>query len=160
MNVQIFKQIDASDFSDSQKVFAGLLTFLYQLYPEEQVFQLYTTDVKTILDIDLSGAIRLPKSIRVGQLEPQRVLCAFNEIEDRTELENYPISDAQACTVQGYLLALYKTQDDWNDTNNQDWLLDPSVSYFKRRNERRFRETDVEMYFKSKQRKGFGRYEK
>ena len=157
MNVEIFTEIDTSGFSDGEKVFAGLLTFLYKKYPTEERFTLYTIDIKTILDIGVAEKLRLPRPFKTGHIEPTRAITTMGYIEDRTSTELVEIAEPSACTVQGFLLALYRTQEDWEDYQNPNTFMEQRT-FFLERKTKKFMQEEKERYFQTKRNNRYGRY--
>lgn len=123
MKVQIFKELvhRFENATDGEKVFAGLLTFLYNAYPGETQFAILKPDMRTIFNLAPMGDFKTnEKLFRVGKLsETNRCYSFRQEITNREEYGWVELNELWSCTVQGYLLGLYKTRKDWTDYNTK-----------------------------------------
>lgn len=149
MKVQIFREhLDRiNELSDSEKVFMGLLTFLHCRYPEHNLFRLYASDVRTILDKDSVGAFKLNTNIFVkATFGYKAVYYGLGKIQNLEDFVLIDIQEPTACTVQGYLIALYKHKTDWLDVQQHP------LAYNQRR-DFSFQTEERDAYFKSPENK-------
>lgn len=121
MKVQIFKELVEAfeNATDGEKVFAGLLTFLYNKYPGETQFSILKPDMRTMLNLPPMGDFKVNNTLfRTGKLsETNRTYSFRKELTNLEELGWVELEELWACTVQGYLLGLYKYKKEWADYN-------------------------------------------
>lgn len=149
MKVQIFREhLDRiNELSDSEKVFMGLLTFLHCKYPDHNLFRLYPSDVRTILDKDSVGAFKLNTNVFVrAKFGYKAVFYGLGKIQNLEDIVLIDIQEPTACTVQGYLIALYKHRDEWLDVQQ-------NVLAYNQKRDFSFTHEERDAFFKSPENK-------
>jgi len=154
MKVQIFKELESTftEASDGDKLFAGLLTFLGRRFRGEDIFSILTSDIKTIFNLGTVGDAKVNKKLfRSAQLTfTSRAYSFRQEIKNLDDLVYIELNENWACTVQGYLLAMYKYKSDWMDEDQSRFR---SYSSYEEKRDRLFDREEREQYFKTPDKK-------